>query len=298
MVRSHLTWALAAIMVAGALATSQAQRGARPDTSELLAKVAAYVARFTEVFTSVVAEERYVQQASGRVAVSGSGRLADTSVVGADRRELVSDFLLIRLPEVGRWAPFRDVFQVNGRPVRRREERLLALLTRPTDSGISMAQAITEESARYNIGEVERTINMPLLALGFLDARQQGRFRFKVEKEDPGVRPGAWALSYREQEKPTVVTTPDGRNLFASGTVWVMPSGEIVRTELGFLKEGLHALVTATFTRDERFGVLVPREMDEVYTLRKSEVRGHATYSRFRKFVVTSSEVMPLPEAN
>ncbi len=36
--------------------------------------------------------------------------------------------------------------------------------------------------------------------------------------------------------------------------------------------------------------------MDEVYTLRRSEVRGTATYGRFRKFGVSSTEVIPLPE--
>ena len=94
------------------------------------------------------------------------------------------------------------------------------------------------------------------------------------------------------------MTTPDGRSLFASGTLWIVPTGEIVRTEIAFLDAGLRALVSTTFAFDERFGVEVPKEMEEIYTLRRSEVKGKATYGRFRKFGVTSSEVIPLPDVN
>ncbi|MDO8795799.1 MAG: hypothetical protein Q7J25_14400 [Vicinamibacterales bacterium] len=296
MTRTRVALVLAAGIAAATVAAPFAQTSPRPAAPALLAQAAAYMVRFNDTFTSVVAEERYVQQASGKSALSGSGRGAIASVVGAQRRELVSDFLLVKLPEIDRWVPLRDVFEVDGKPVREREERLLKLLTSPTDSSLVLAQAIVQESARFNIGEVERTINMPLLALGFLDERQQPRFEFKVEREDGAVRAGAWMVTYREKEKPTVVTTPDGRSLFASGTVWLMPSGEVVRTEIAFLDAGLNARITTTFSLDERFGVEVPRQMDELYTMRRSEVRGHATYGRFRKFGVSSSEVIPLPE--
>ena len=92
-----------------------------------------------------------------------------------------------------------------------------------------------------------------------------------------------------------MVTTPDGRSLFASGAIWLLPTGEVVRTEIAFLDAGLNARIATTFSLDERFGVEVPSQMDEVYTLRRSKVRGRATYGRFRKFGVTSSEVIPLP---
>lgn len=295
LVRAALT--AAGLLLAVAAAPLRAQE-ARPDLPTLLAKAATYVARFAHVFGSVVAEERYLQQASGKTAVSGAGRTAVAGTVGQQRRELVSDFLLVKVPDGDGWAPLRDVFSVDGQPVREREARLLALLNRGSDSAIAAAQAIVTESARYNIGEVERTINMPLLTLGFLEARQQPRFTFALAKADPSVRPGAWAVHYREVGKPTVVTTPDGRSLFASGTVWLLPGGEVVRTEIGFLDAGLHAEIVTTFALDERFGVEVPKEMRETYTLRRSQVTGLATYGRFRRFGVSSTEVIPLPEVD
>lgn len=288
---------LAVALVVTPAVVRSAQPVPRPTSQTLLAAAAAYLTRFTATFTSVVAEEQYLQVVSGKNGMSGSGRGASANVPGGQRRELVSDFLLVKLPDIDHWVPLRDVFLVDGQPVRQREERLLRLLTRPGDTSLLLAKAIADESARYNIGDVQRTINLPLLAMGFLDAQQQRRFEFKVEREAPAVRPGAWELTYREKEKPTVVQTPDGRSLFASGKVWVLPTGEVVRTEIGFLDAGLHAVVTTTFGLDERFGVEVPKTMEEVYMLRRSEVRGKATYGRFRKFGVTSTEVIPLPEA-
>lgn len=289
----------AACALAGALLGAglvvQARQDPRPAIQPLLASAAAYVARFASAFTSVVAEEQYLQTVSGRNALAITGRSA-TASPNAQRRELVSDLLLVKIEEADRWVPMRDVYSVDGKPVRERETRLLALLTRPGNSGLMVAKAIADESARYNIGDVQRTINMPLLTIGFLERAQQRRFEFKVEKEDPAVRPGAWMVSFREREKPTVVETPDGRSLFASGYVWLLTTGEVVRTELAYLDAGLHARITTTFALDERFGVEVPRQMEELYTLRRSEVRGKATYGRFRKFGVTSTEVIPLPD--
>ena len=39
-------------------------------------------------------------------------------------RETKSDYLLVKAPGGERWLPFRDVFEVDGKRVREREERL------------------------------------------------------------------------------------------------------------------------------------------------------------------------------
>ena len=78
---------------------------------------------------------------------------------------LVSDFLLVQVPGEG-WMPFRDVFERNGQKVRDREERLAKLfLNGSSRSSVDQARQIMVESARYNIGTVERTINLPTLPL-------------------------------------------------------------------------------------------------------------------------------------
>jgi len=48
----------------------------------------------------------------------------------------------------------------------------------------------------------------------------------------------------------------------------------------------------ATYRSEPGLDLLVPGEMQELYTLRKPEARidGRATYSRFRQFTVTTTE--------
>ena len=83
---------------------------------------------------------------------------------------LVSDFLLVQVPGEG-WTPFRDVFERNGQKLRDREERLAKLfLNGASRSSFDQARQIMLEGARYNIGTIERTINLPTLPLVFLTA--------------------------------------------------------------------------------------------------------------------------------
>jgi hypothetical protein len=113
-----------------------AARQAPPDgirLEQLLARAGKYVVDFERAFSNVVAEERYVQrvitdQGIGRVPLAGPGTRSGFEQFSpgpaAEHRELRSDFLLAKLPGEERWIPFRDVFEVDGTPVRDREERL------------------------------------------------------------------------------------------------------------------------------------------------------------------------------
>src|SRR6185295_13941168 len=97
-------------------------------------------------------EERYEQETS-----STSIRVSQTG----SRRELKSDFLLVQPTPTGEWIPFRDVFEVDGAPVRDRQQRLAALFLKPSTDALERANAIADESARYNLGfrDMKRTIN-------------------------------------------------------------------------------------------------------------------------------------------
>ena len=74
---------------------------------------------------------------------------------------------------------FRDVFEVNGRPVRDRDLRLQALFLDEVRLAVDQALEISQESARYNIGQVKRTVNLPTIALSFLHPLNQHRFAFE-----------------------------------------------------------------------------------------------------------------------
>src|SRR5262245_31481762 len=138
--------------------------GAAADTPTLqhvLARAAEYVAALEEQLSGIVSEEQYVQEVRGR----------QRDVV--EWRRLKSDLLLVRPIGSRDWMQFRDVFEVDGIPVRDRQERLVEIFLSPTSNTQSQTTAIISESKRYNIGAVERSVNLLTLALRFLERNNQ-----------------------------------------------------------------------------------------------------------------------------
>ena len=82
------------------------------------------------------------------------------------------------------WITFRDVLTVNKRPVRDREERLLKLLQSPEPNALTQARKIAQESARFNLGRITRTMNVPDMALEYLQPRHGARIRFETLRDD------------------------------------------------------------------------------------------------------------------
>src|SRR5580692_7235154 len=100
----------------------------------------------------------YVQDSIPATGYVPGARNTDTR----QHRELNSDLLLVRPKGADRWVQFRDVFEVDGQPVHDRDQRLAKLFLSP-GSGISdQAWQIADESARYNIGNLQRNINVPV----------------------------------------------------------------------------------------------------------------------------------------
>ena len=109
---------------------------------------------------------------------TGRGALTSTARM---YRDLRSDLLLIYPVGAGRWVQFRDVFEVDGQSVRDRNDRLANLFLKPSPSLAAQVNRIQDESSRYNIGALERTVNVPLLPLIFLNPALQARFTFTRE---------------------------------------------------------------------------------------------------------------------
>src|SRR5262245_14217327 len=153
-------------------------------------KAGDYVATLVDALSNVVAEERYTQDVSGSAAPN----------VGATaHRELRSDVLLLKIGGPLEWRPYRDVFEVDGKPVHDRDGRLIALFQQPSATSFEQAARIAQESARYNIGLARRTINTPMLSLLFLQRSIQPKFRFKLGRNDASVGARIWIVDYREQ---------------------------------------------------------------------------------------------------
>ena len=267
-----------------ALAAPPALR-AQSAVSALIDRASAYVDEFQRRFGSMVTEERYEQ--SVQEPTSLGPRSARPQL---ERVVLVSDFLLVQVPGEG-WTPFRDVFERNGQKVRDREERLAKLfLSGSSRSAFDQARQIMREGSRYNIGTVERTINIPTLPLAFLTPAHRGRFTFEIEKRDEA---DGTVVEFREVRTPTYIATTGGRDLPVSGRFWLdETSGAIRRSELDAVDTSVEAHIKVTYRLDDGLQLWVPVRMEERYRNRVSpaEVRGVATYSRFRKFQVNTSE--------
>jgi hypothetical protein len=140
----------------------------------VLAKAGAYVAQFKRDLAALVVEERYEQEAR-----NAFGMIV-TSVQAVPRRELKSDVMLVRPAGADQFVQFRDVFEVDGRQVRDREERLMKLFLNPSGSQEEQIREIVTASARFNIGNIYRNINTPTLGLLLMDRANQSRFRFRI----------------------------------------------------------------------------------------------------------------------
>jgi len=276
--------------IVAALAVTAANAAfAQLDVSALVDRAGAYVESFQHKFGSVVAEERYEQKLR-RIPNPTSTSVQQRGGSGPQETTLVSDFLLVEVKGEG-WIPFRDVFERDGKPVRDRESRLAKIFLNGGRNAFEQARAVMDEGARYNIGNINRNINAPTLALAFLTAQHRRRFEFKLGKRDdsdPGV-----AIEYRETARPTFVSTTGGRDLPVKGRFWINEAdGTVLRTELDAVDTGVEAHITVTYERDDGIGLFAPARMEERYRRPRDpmEVQGVATYSRFRRFQVSTTE--------
>jgi hypothetical protein len=269
-----------------------------PSQQDVLARASTYAADFQKQLAGIVLEETYEQDVRG---IPGMQMRT-----GSMRRTLRSDVLLVKVEGVDRWVQFRDVFEVDGKPLRDRDARLEQLFLKPSRSSFAQAERIALESARHNLGNVQRTINLPVLALIFLDPAQLPRFTFTRVR--PGnIRPFAgiiaadddvWALQFQEDKTNTVIRTTANRDLPAHGRFWIdAPTGRVLRTEIISEDVSIRGKVDVTYRLEPGLGFLVPGEMREEYINRGRNTRilGEARYGKFKKFSVTTEETIKKP---
>jgi hypothetical protein len=168
---------------------------------------------YERTFVGVVAEETYRQRVHG-----GRGRTDARGFpveAASQRRDLKSDLLLVRAPAGDRWIEFRDVFEVDGKPVRDRAERLAKLFLQPSASTQQQVDDIAAASARDNIGGVNRNVKLPVLALTVLEPQNRAWFSFKGRRSRDAV---TRAVPDRFDERAGAYQRTHGRGPFAART--------------------------------------------------------------------------------
>src|SRR5437868_12135800 len=185
---------LRSLMVLLAVAPVVAQT---PEVDDVLDKASDYVAAYEKTFVGVVAEEAYRQEVRGVGRVDQRGFTTEGQ---RQRRDLKSDMLLVRAAAGDRWIQFRDVFEVDGKPVRDRAERLAKLFLQPSASTQQQVDDIAAASARFNIGGVNRNVNLPVLALTVLEPQNRAWFSFKGRRTG-----GTFELEFQEERGGTLI---------------------------------------------------------------------------------------------
>ena len=248
---------------------ASSERASAGRTPDIVMRASRYVDSFIDRFSNVVAEERYVQE----------------SAYPHRRRELLSDFLLVTPPgAIGRYQ-FRDVLEVDGAAVHDRRDRLTKLFLDAPADALERARAVSRESERYNLANIG-TLDQPLLALGFLQSRYVGRFVFTPGSREPYNGADVRYVAFRESTRPTIIRTSGTRRDFVSRGYFLIEeaTGRVLRSEVD-LGDGLPPpSVVTTFRFDDDLQMTVPIEMHDPL--------GVATYGKFRRFVVTTTEAV------
>jgi hypothetical protein len=291
---------ISAILALASIAVAVVAADDRPPLQAILSSVTDYVVRFENSIQGIVAEENYVQDSDK----------SDRPFV--THRELKSDLLLVRneSSQFG-YVQFRDVFNVDGDAVRDRSDRLTKLFLDPSMSARRQAVEIMSESARYNIGSVERNINVPLIALMLMDPMYRSHFKYSVDTDRKGVPRGmpkspaftlggdAWVIEYDETATPTVVRGDD-EDAKSRGRVWVDPAtSRVLMTEMIVEAKTVRSTIRVSYQSAPIAGLLLPVEMRETYVVKKRfyTLEGTATYGNFRQFNVSTAETIGQPAA-
>jgi hypothetical protein len=268
---------------------------------DLLRCAGEYIRAYEEAFRVVVAEEVYVQ----RRRLSPFGPVRQT-------RKLVSDVAFVRAPGTSiRWWLLRDVYEVDGSPVRDREARLERLLVDGPAGGLR-ARAIADEDARFNLGRGYRNFNVPTMVLAFLHPSLQPRFSFRRKGHAKIAGRSFVEIEFRELDAPTIVRGPASHpDALSSGRVWIEDdtTGTVGRTELVLrvAADGVEARakLETEYRPHAALGLWVPVEMRDRWQREPTGragpntsevVEGFAAYSAFRQAGVSTKEEFRLPE--
>jgi hypothetical protein len=168
----------------------------------------------------------------------------------------------------------------------------MTLLTSSSLTDAEMARRVGLESARYSLSPGGlRTVDDPILALLFLQPRLHARFRFTRGAHDRNAGADVWIVNYQEQARHTIVRGMGGDSP-SRGRLWIdAGTGHVLKSDL----QVGSSRVETTFAWDEAIGVAVPVEMRDAYTIGRTDFRATATYSRFRRFDVSTSEKVQEP---
>jgi len=265
---------------------------AQPAMDELIDRASRYVQGYESNFFVLAMDEEYVQWLE-RPTNPGSNLSRNNPGGGMvaphhdSRQRVKADYLLVQAGPGRGWLPFRDVLSVNGQEVTFPEDRLLRLFKSGSPDAFDLATEVHEASKKHDIGNVQRTINIPMLGMMLLHPRVRERFTFRHEGDESLQGRYVERISYKETVRPTLIKTTRGKDLALTGRMWIEPTtGIVVKTEMVAADPVVRAQVTVTFRRDGELAMWVPEKMEEYYkaSIALDDIFSTSTFSAPRVF--------------
>lgn len=258
-------------------------------TDAVLAKLDAYLADYEPKLSELIADEAMSQEISKLASSSivDLGKMTDTS-----RRKLRSEVAFIALPEDAGWLGFRHVQALNDKPV----AEGASLTTVLTVSGFDAGRTLLEASAAHNLG-LPRTTNLPNLPLEFLHRRNRHRLVARLDGRERMQGVSAVRVVLHEKITPTLIRNPQGGDMPSTIRAWIDPTnGRLLRAEVRTFKypsaPRFENSVDVVFEQEKNLGLLVPKEMREVFPGDPGRGKSEAVYSNYRRFQ-TSGRIVP-----
>jgi len=265
---------------------------------QLLERTGRYARGFQHDFETVIADETYVQRE--RITRIQGGKPRVTSSV----RTINSEMAFMWLPEDRSWLLVRNVRKVDNKEVRDSRARLERVIADAAPGGlVPRFRRLRDESARFNLGRIQRNLNDPMLPFQFVDPAYQPRFTFELAGQEVINGVATSKVAFVEKTTPTVVAV-DGHDSLSKGEIWLTASGIVLRTHLTIENPltSLSSSFVVTFGRAATFAGWFPVRMDETYTQRppagsidglSTEITCSATYWNFRRFETSARVVNP-----
>lgn len=286
---------------------------------DVIERTSRYLVEYGAHMSIVVGAERYAQWMDEEDVVGDS---VERNRVRRWKRETVSEIALVRAGDD--WIAYRDVHELDGKKLHDRQDRLERLFMERPAEVADEGRRIADESARYNLGPMQRNFNVPTMALFFAHPSNQHRFRFQKEEDARIEGTPVWRVAFEEVSRPTIIRTSSGRDMPVSGSLWIEPdSGRILRTHMEITGEVMasgsgdsrvrlspaqrrirtSASITVDYRHDTRLGLLLPSVMRESYqgltvsAVTRQEatfkITSRATYSDFKRFDTTTRFTIP-----
>jgi hypothetical protein len=279
--------AISAIVIAALAISHPRAQDADAATAAVVAKASLYVEAYGKAFSALTCEEQQVQKL-----VRADGRVHQ-------KRELKSAFLMVKLGDAWMGVAFRDVLEVDRKPVRNHDDRLRKLFlegSREAKTAVEQARAISKESQRYNIG-LSRTGNSPMLPIMVLDPHLAPGFKFNLSGS---------SLAFNEFKSPSYLSYGQNgvrHDLMSHGSFVVdTETGHVLIAEItaDAPPTAFYSTTMSTRYRDDAvLKMMVPVDMSERYWQALKPKEDHlevtSTYSDFKRFQVTTTEKIKAP---